>query len=69
MFRPELNLFGFLPVRNSLMFIDAILKSEYDFLSSTLSDERTLLLLLTFSLFSEGKMAQLGCGDFIIFQF
>ena len=48
----ELNSFGFFPVQN-LSFISVTLTPKDDFLSSALSGERSLILQLTFSLFSE----------------
>ena len=58
MFPPELGLFGisrFNTILLGLLFTNATLKPELDFLSSALSGERVSLLLLTFSLFSEWK--------------
>ena len=58
MFMPELGLFGisqFKTILLGLLFTNATLKPERDFLSSALSGERVSLLLLTFPLFPEWK--------------
>ena len=59
-------LFGF-------SFANVAVKSESDFLSSTLSGERTPFLLLTFPLVSESNLGKwlvpLSCGAFAILQF